>query len=175
MVRGFYNESLAGGQRFAARWRMRPALLVDLDCDLYTSSAQALRFVLESEILVPGSYVYLDDIMPWVWADKESRALEQKLAFQQATSEWGLTWQEVPLNASRRDHAWERPVLMLAGCDKCRRTNTGGGWASAAVAPVPPACMQPARDPLPSPGAAPAGQPQQQHEQLVEQAPGVGF
>ena len=120
MLRGFYNESLADGRRLAHRWRMRPALLVDLDCDLYTSSVQAMRFVLDAGILVPGTYVYLDDIMPWIWRDSTKPALEQKLAYQELTAEYGLEWQEVPLNATRRQYADQRPVMMLHSCARCR-------------------------------------------------------
>ena len=121
MLRGFYNESLKGGRRLANRWRMRPALLVDLDCDLYTSSVQALRFVLDAGVLLPGGYIYLDDIMPWVWRSTKGPALEQKLAFEELTAEYALRWEEVPLNATRREYVYQRPVLMLAACGRCRR------------------------------------------------------
>ena len=153
MIRGFYNESLAGGRRLAMRLRMRPALLIDLDCDLYTSSAQALTFALEAELLVPGTYVYLDDVMPWAWADSQTPPLEQKLAFQEVTNAWGLTWEEVPLNASRRDYASTRPVLMAKSCQHCRsrRANNKGGAGDAAGGggggrPPPGACLQPAKE-----------------------------
>jgi len=147
MVRGFYNESLAGGRRFAARWRMRPALLVDLDCDLYTSSAQALRFVLEADILVPGSYVYLDDIMPWVWAKDDQPALEQKLAFQELTREFGLKWEELPLNASKREYVYTRPVLMLRSCARCRPSSEARAKrVKAGGADGVPSCLIPARE-----------------------------
>lgn len=144
MVRGFYNESLMGGRRFAAKWRMAPALLIDLDCDLYTSSAQALEFVLEADLLVPGSYIYLDDVMPWVWADATTPPLEQKLAFLQASDKWGLGWEEVPLNATRRERVDTRPVLMLTRCDACRRRRAKRAVAEGAadLAP-PPNCMVP--------------------------------
>ena len=155
MVRGFYNESLAGGRRFAARWRMKPALLVDLDCDLYTSSAQALRFVLDTGILMPGTYVYLDDIMPWVWAaGKGKPALEQKLAFEELSTEFGLQWEEVPLNATRRDYVYKRPVLMLTGCARChanrearaKRQQADAGGGAPTMASAPPNCMVPGRE-----------------------------
>jgi hypothetical protein len=140
MLRGFYNESLAGGRRLAHRFRMRPALLVDLDCDLYTSSIQALRFVLDAGVLLPGGYIYLDDIMPWVWRDARGPALEQKLAFREITAEYGLQWEEVPLNATRRDRVYERPVLMLAACGRCRKHGPAGANGGPTDA-MPPACI----------------------------------
>ena len=135
MLRGFYNESLRSGRRLANRWRMKPALIVDLDCDLYTSSEQAMRFVIDAGILAPGTYVYLDDIMPWVWRNDQLPAVEQKLAFQQLTSEYGLSWDHLQLNATRRDFAYERPVLRLAACEQCRarrRDLSAKGKAAAA-------------------------------------------
>ena len=120
MLRGFYNESLRGGRRLAHRLQMKPALIVDFDCDLYTSSEQAMRFTLDAGVLVPGSYVYLDDIMPWVWRDTTQPSTEQKLAFEQLTSEYGLTWHELKHNATRREHAYQRPVLRLTACQRCK-------------------------------------------------------
>lgn len=148
MVRGFYNESLAGGRKFAAQCRMMPALLVDLDCDLYTSSEQALRFVLEADILVPGSYIYMDDIMPWVWRGKSSQpALEQKLAYDELTREFGLEWEEVHLNATQRQYVHVRPVLMLKRCARCnvhREMRAKRVAMVSASTPAPPSCLSPA-------------------------------
>ena len=123
---------------------MQPALLVDLDCDLYTSSEQALRFVLAAGILVPGSYIYLDDIMPWVWRSSSNPAVEQKLAFEQLTNEYELTWDELALNATRRDYVFQRPVLMLKSCGRCRSRHgrsKGDGRGPLAA----PACIVPSR------------------------------
>ena len=58
LVPGFYNESLRDGRALAKRLGMRPALLLDIDCDLYSSSKQALSFMLEAQLLVPGTFVY---------------------------------------------------------------------------------------------------------------------
>ena len=120
LLRGFYNVSLSGGRQLAHRWRMRPALIVDLDCDLYTSSAQAMRFVLDAGILVVGTYVYLDDIGMKIWRAQNQTSLEQKLAFEEVTSEYGLIWEHLPLVVGRRDDIWERPVLQLVACERCQ-------------------------------------------------------
>ena len=77
-----------------------------------------------------------------MWAEGSTKpALEQKLAFQEATRAWGLRWEEVPLNATRRDYVFTRPVLMLAGCERCRAMRSKRR-AEAGEAP-PPACMTP--------------------------------
>ena len=54
LIRGFFNESLRGGRGFANELGMRPAFLVDIDADLYTSTREALCFLLDAGILVPG-------------------------------------------------------------------------------------------------------------------------
>ena len=63
LVQGFYNESLAGGLQRARQLGMeRPAFLIDIDCDLFSSTKQALTFALEAGLLRPGSFVYYDDL-----------------------------------------------------------------------------------------------------------------
>jgi hypothetical protein len=58
-VQGFYNETCT--ERLLRRHHFQPALLIDLDCDLYVSTIDALRWLVRAQILVPGSYVRYDD------------------------------------------------------------------------------------------------------------------
>lgn len=147
MVRGFYNESLAGGRKLARRLRMRPAFLVDFDCDLYTSSVQALRFVLDAGILQPGGYVYMDDIMPWVWRDGKTPSLEQKLAYEELTKEYGLEWDELQIGAQKREMVYVRPVLMLKACRACRPPLGSAGHAAVAEQGATASmCLTPAKE-----------------------------
>jgi hypothetical protein len=60
-VRGFYNMSLT--RTLAADEHMRPALFVEIDCDLYISTHQALDWLLQSRLIVPGTLIGYDD---WV-------------------------------------------------------------------------------------------------------------
>eukprot|EP00966_Prymnesium_polylepis_P169822 3926101-Prymnesium_polylepis.1 len=53
LVRGFYNESLTA----SLAKRMRPALFVMIDCDLYVSALAALEWLCESRLLVQGTLV----------------------------------------------------------------------------------------------------------------------
>lgn len=78
-VKGFYNESLT---RDLARQRgMRPASYVDIDADLYTSSAQALEWLVASGLIVAGTVIGYDD---WSFSDQanggEKRAHEEIIA-----------------------------------------------------------------------------------------------
>ena len=59
LVRGYYNESL-NAERAE---RARPALYVDVDCDLYTSTFTALDWMFANRLIVPGTLIGYDD---WV-------------------------------------------------------------------------------------------------------------
>ena len=96
---------------------MAPAFLVDIDCDLYSSTVDALRFVLEAGILVPGSYVYYDDVTLTNWLRPNQTEGEHR-AHSEIAREWGLDWELLPRSSSAR--SWNRrPVLMLKACLRC--------------------------------------------------------
>ena len=69
---GLYSESLS--ETLASSAGMRPAAYIDVDCDLYVSTAAALRWMLRSRLIVPGTLIGYDDW--WVHpcaADSTSR------------------------------------------------------------------------------------------------------
>lgn len=41
---------------------MAPALYVDIDCDLYSSSVTVLEWLFENKLIVPGTIIWYDDI-----------------------------------------------------------------------------------------------------------------
>jgi len=86
-VVGFYNESLT--KKLARSRPFQPALLVDVDVDLYTSAVDCLRWMLRSRLLVPGSFVRYDD---WRtrWQD-----WGEALAHRTVTREHNITWLNV--------------------------------------------------------------------------------
>ena len=61
LVPGFYNESLT--PTLKAERKMRPALYVEIDCDLYISTVQALDWMLANELIIPGTLVGYDDFL----------------------------------------------------------------------------------------------------------------
>ena len=52
-VKGFFNESLT--PLLASERQMRPALYVEIDCDLYSSSVDALTWLFEQGLIVEGT------------------------------------------------------------------------------------------------------------------------
>ena len=63
LVSGFFDQSLT--PVLPRRHAMQPALYVDVDCDVYSSTFEALRWMLDNELIRPGTFVGYDD---WGWA-----------------------------------------------------------------------------------------------------------
>lgn len=80
-VRGFYNESLT--RTLATDEHMQPALFVDIDCDLYISTIQALDWLLRSRLVVPGTLIGYDD---WVAGGPGGQAR----AHEEMSRKWAL-------------------------------------------------------------------------------------
>lgn len=124
-VRGFYNDSLREGARLARRTSMRPAFLIDIDCDLYTSTKQALSFMLVSGLLVPGTYVYYDDysLKDWSFPPTKYPYKEERLAHAEVTAEFDLTWKTVYRYGERYPGPIEelRWVTQFPAADKGRK------------------------------------------------------
>jgi hypothetical protein len=60
LIRGFFSDSLTPD--LAAARGMKPALLVDVDVDLYISAVQCLDWMFTHRLIVPGTVVYYDDV-----------------------------------------------------------------------------------------------------------------
>ena len=79
---------------------MRPALYVDIDCDVYSSSITALRWLLKSNIIVPGTVVGYDD---WKYggSGSDSQLMGEPRAHAEVTKEFGLEWRSVNVGKSQ--------------------------------------------------------------------------
>jgi len=74
LVPGFYEESLSK----INTTDFKPAAILDIDCDLYSSSITALEFMFKNDLIKPGTIIIYDD---WggspgykTFSDGESRA-----------------------------------------------------------------------------------------------------
>lgn len=79
LVRGFYNESLT--VRLVKS--VRPALYVEIDCDLYISTVQALEWMLANRLIVRGTVIGYDDM-------KAGGAGGERQAHEEMVSKYGL-------------------------------------------------------------------------------------
>ena len=75
LVRGWYDEVLVGEK---AQWLMggfglKPAYYVDIDCDTYSSTVSALRFLLDNDLIIRGTVIGFDDWggAPNDWKNRE--------------------------------------------------------------------------------------------------------
>lgn len=59
LVPGFYDTSLTS--TLAEVRKMKPALYIDIDCDIYTSTVQALDWMFRNSLVVPGTLIGYDD------------------------------------------------------------------------------------------------------------------
>ena len=72
---------------------MRPALLVDIDCDIYEGTLEGLEFLFKGGLLLPGySTVYYDD-----W---QSEAHGEAKAHHQLARKHGAVWRNLQLSAA---------------------------------------------------------------------------
>ena len=136
LVRGFYNESLSEGRALSQRLRMPSALLLDIDCDLYTSTKQALRFMLESELLVPGTYVYYDDysVEHWNVPPNKHAYMEERLAHEEITKEFQLEWRTLFKYRTIGDNSG-RYRGPLSGVDWIRQVSNASRWMGKPMSP----------------------------------------
>lgn len=88
LVKGYFCDSLT--PTLVRERRMQPALLIDVDVDLYISAYQSLDWCFAQGVIAPGTVVYYDDVEV-VKADKggELRAHEE------LTRKYGVTWRHV--------------------------------------------------------------------------------
>ena len=87
-VAGYYSQTLTNA--LADRRGMRPALFVDIDVDLYSSTRTALEWLFASRLIVRGTIIAYDDIAAGGgYADGEG------LAHQEAVLKYNVTAREI--------------------------------------------------------------------------------
>lgn len=87
LIKGFYNESL--NVELVERHHMRPAWWVNIDCDLYISTFQALDWMFKNKLMRPGTIVYYDDLQ----TQTKERNAEVK-AHREITAKYNVVWKE---------------------------------------------------------------------------------
>ena len=87
LIPGYFERSLTAKLR--KQFAFRPALLVDIDVDLYVSSIQCLSWLFEQRILRPGSFVRYDDWRSIGQPHGEARA------HREASLRYNVTWRNL--------------------------------------------------------------------------------
>ena len=118
LIPGYFNESLT--PELTRRFSFRPALVVDVDVDLHSSTMQCMTWMLENRLLVPGlTYVRYDD-----WR-KPRQWWGEATAHQQLSDRYQLLWRRISMKEYQ---------LMSVGKwrGKSARSKEGGGLHRAA-------------------------------------------
>jgi hypothetical protein len=141
LVRGWFNETLAPANKLAEHFEMRPAFLVDLDSDLYSSAVDALRFMLDRRLARPGTFLYNDDVTTRNWKEAKAKwaagvrgrqrrtpaVFESARALLEAVDDYGLVFDEIgpAPNSTSASHPWRlRGTSLLL---RLRRVCARGG------------------------------------------------
>ena len=100
LVPGYFNETLS--DELLQRHQLRPALLVDMDADIYLSAMQALDWLFAHRLIVPSTFVRYDD-WPRFNATHGRHAgtnfLGQARAHYELSEKWDVRWKMVALGA----------------------------------------------------------------------------
>ena len=84
-IPGFFNESLTNS--LAHQQEMRPALFVDVDCDLYSSAYQGLDWMFQNRLMAQGTIIGYDD-----WGSD----FGEKRAHREIAAKYNATFRAVP-------------------------------------------------------------------------------
>ena len=102
LVPGFYNESLTND----LAKKMRPALYVDVDCDLYSSTVTALVWLFDHGLVQVGTVIGYDD-----WAQGGISDGEQR-AHAEVKERYGVTFKSLGT-------PYGGAAFQVTGCQSC--------------------------------------------------------
>ena len=117
LVPGYFNESLS--DELLRDRGLRPALLVDMDADIYLSAMQALDWMFAKRLIVPGTFVRYDD-WPRFNAThgpyKGTNFFGQARAHYELSEKWDVRWKLVATGAVQ---------VVSIGADVCAASLCG--------------------------------------------------
>jgi len=93
LIKGFFSDSLT--PTLKAERKMKPALIVDCDVDLYISAYECLDWMLANGLIVAGTIVYYDDVSV---VKEEAGELR---AHNELTEKYDVRWRKL------HDSCWE--------------------------------------------------------------------
>ena len=85
-VSGFFNETLT--EQLLHKRKFKPALIIDVDSDLYISAKNCIEWMIRSHLLVPGSLLRYDD-----W--KGDASWGESRAHMELTNKFKLKWKNI--------------------------------------------------------------------------------
>lgn len=76
IIPGFFSDTL--NHIFADKQKLKPAIYIEIDCDLYISTLQALEFMHDRGLIIKNTIIYFDD-----WGGVEEFAGGESLAWRE--------------------------------------------------------------------------------------------
>lgn len=88
---------------------LKPAILVHIDCDLYISTKQALKFIYDNSLVSPGTLLAFDEFESVGCNGGEKKAFMEILEKYQYNAEevWHFTYRDKHTNTPIRQSLWE--------------------------------------------------------------------
>lgn len=94
LVPGYFNVSLPPlGNQGVDGHPFQPAMLVDIDCDIYEGTMEAIGWMIRRGLIIPGTVIYYDD---WQFAGEGEVKAHAEL-----TAKFGITWDRVSTGLER--------------------------------------------------------------------------
>lgn len=87
LIPGFFSDSLK--DEIVVKYKMKPASLVNVDCDTYTSTIECLDFMFRNKLIVPGTTVRFDD---WGSAGYLEYQSGESRAFKEISQKYSIDW-----------------------------------------------------------------------------------
>jgi len=100
LIKGFFSDSLT--PTLAKERGMQPALIIDVDVDLYVSCVQCMEWMVQQGLLVAGTIVYYDDV-----SIVKAEGGGELRAHDELTAKYNIQWRKL------HDSCWE--VLEVGG------------------------------------------------------------
>jgi len=88
LVDGFYCDSL--NKKLILDFDLKPALFVDIDVDLYSSTFDVFDFMIPNKLLIPGSVIYFDD-----WGGCEEGTGGESRAWMELANKYNIQYTEL--------------------------------------------------------------------------------
>ncbi len=88
LIDGWYKYTL--NKDNILKYNMKPASIIDIDCDIYTSSYKALDFIFSNNLVQEGTIILYDD-----WGGTEEYKGGESLAHQQIIDKYKVICEEI--------------------------------------------------------------------------------
>lgn len=95
LLDGWYKDTL--NEENIIKYNMRPASVIDIDCDIYSSTYEALDFMFKNNLVQKGTLIFYDD-----WGGTEEYKGGESLAHKQIIKKYNTQCEEIYGNKTQK-------------------------------------------------------------------------